>query len=85
LRDGERDLEGNMDTAAKVQLSVLLIQTCQNIKKREKHAYILEPGYGARGYGRDVAHSLVGVGLGAIVNASRSIMWAYLSTMEKPV
>lgn len=42
------------------------------------HTYFLVPGYGAQG-GRaeDVAKSFNGDGLGAIVNASRSIMCAY--------
>ena len=43
-----------------------------------KNAYILVPGYGAQGgTARDVAHSFRSDGLGAIVNASRSIMCAY--------
>jgi len=45
-----------------------------------KHAYILVPGYGAQGgTARDAAHSFGRDGLGAIVNASRSIMCAYQS------
>jgi len=45
-----------------------------------KHAYILVPGYGAQGgTARDAAHSFGRNGLGAIVNASRSIMCAYRS------
>ncbi|KNY26457.1 orotidine-5'-phosphate decarboxylase [Pseudobacteroides cellulosolvens] len=50
------------------------------LRKAMKHAYILVPGYGAQGgTARDVAHSFDGEGLGAIVNASRSIMCAYMS------
>ncbi len=50
------------------------------LRKAMKHAYILVPGYGAQGgTARDVAHSFDGEGLGAIVNASRSIMCAYTS------
>ncbi|MDP4182118.1 MAG: orotidine-5'-phosphate decarboxylase [Bacillota bacterium] len=50
------------------------------LRKAMKHAYILVPGYGAQGgTARDVAHSFDGEGLGAIVNASRSIMCAYQS------
>jgi len=50
------------------------------LRKEMKHAYILVPGYGAQGgTARDVAHSFDGEGLGAIVNASRSIMCAYMS------
>ena len=42
------------------------------------------PGYGAQGgTARDVAHSFDGEGLGAIVNASRSIMCAYMSDKWK--
>jgi len=49
-----------------------------------KHAYILVPGYGAQGgTAKDVAHSFNADGLGAIVNASRSIMCAYQSDMWK--
>jgi orotidine-5'-phosphate decarboxylase len=48
------------------------------LRKAMKHAYILVPGYGAQGgTARDVAHSFNGDGLGAVVNASRSIMCAY--------
>lgn len=50
------------------------------LRKAMRHAYILVPGYGAQGgTARDVAHSFNGDGLGAIVNASRSIMCAYQS------
>ncbi len=50
------------------------------LRKIMKHSYILVPGYGAQGgTARDVAHSFNGDGLGAIVNASRSIMCAYQS------
>lgn len=45
-----------------------------------KKAYILVPGYGAQGgTARDVTHSFNEDGLGAIVNASRSIMCAWKS------
>lgn len=51
-----------------------------------KHAYILVPGYGAQGgTARDVAHSFNNDGLGAIVNASRSIMCAYMSEQWKGI
>ncbi|HEY9060419.1 MAG TPA: orotidine-5'-phosphate decarboxylase [Pseudobacteroides sp.] len=54
------------------------------LRKAMKHAYILVPGYGAQGgTARDVAHSFNGDGLGAIVNASRSIMCAYQSETWK--
>ncbi len=49
-----------------------------------KSAYILVPGYGAQGgTAKDVAHSFNPDGLGAIVNASRSIMCAYKSERWK--
>ena len=42
------------------------------------HTYFLVPGYGAQGgKASDVAKSFNKDGLGAIVNASRSIMCAY--------
>ena len=45
-----------------------------------KKAYILVPGYGAQGgTARDVVNSFNSDGLGAIVNASRSIMCAWKS------
>ncbi len=54
------------------------------LRREMKHAYILVPGYGAQGgTARDVAHSFDGEGLGAIVNASRSIMCAYMSDKWK--
>lgn len=49
------------------------------LRKILKNAYILVPGYGAQGgTARDVAHAFGSDGLGAIVNASRSIMCAYM-------
>ena len=49
-----------------------------------KSGYILVPGYGAQGgTAKDVAHSFNPDGLGAIVNASRSIMCAYKSERWK--
>lgn len=54
------------------------------LRKIMKHAYILVPGYGAQGgTARDVAHNFNADGLGAIVNASRSIMCAYQSELWK--
>jgi len=54
------------------------------LRKIMKNAYILVPGYGAQGgTARDVAHSFDSEGLGALVNASRSIMCAYQSDMWK--
>ncbi|HEX2945765.1 MAG TPA: orotidine-5'-phosphate decarboxylase [Clostridia bacterium] len=49
-----------------------------------KKAYILVPGYGAQGgTAKDVVSSFNGDGLGAIVNASRSIMCAWKSEKWK--
>lgn len=49
-----------------------------------KNAYILVPGYGAQGgTARDCANSFNKDGLGAIVNASRSVMCAYKSDIWK--
>lgn len=54
------------------------------LRKIMKHAYILVPGYGAQGgTARDASHCFDGSGLGAIVNASRSIMCAYGSEAWK--
>lgn len=54
------------------------------LRKILRSAYILVPGYGAQGgTARDVAHSFNHDGLGAIVNASRSIMCAYKSEQWK--
>jgi len=54
------------------------------LRKIMKHAYILVPGYGAQGgTAKDAAHSFNYDGLGAIVNASRSIMCAYQSDAWK--
>jgi orotidine-5'-phosphate decarboxylase len=48
------------------------------LRKLMRHAYLLVPGYGAQGgTARDVVHCFNPDGLGAIVNASRSIMCAY--------
>lgn len=49
-----------------------------------KNSYILVPGYGAQGgSARDAANSFDADGLGAIINASRSIMCAYQSDLWK--
>lgn len=49
-----------------------------------KNAYILVPGYGTQGgTAKDAVHSFNCRGLGAIVNASRSIMCAYASDRWK--
>jgi len=54
------------------------------LRKIMKNAYILVPGYGAQGgTAEDAAHSFNSDGLGAIVNASRSIMCAYMSERWK--
>lgn len=54
------------------------------LRKTMKNAYILVPGYGAQGgSAKDVSHNFNKDGLGAIVNASRSIMCAYQSDMWK--
>ena len=45
-----------------------------------KKAYILVPGYGAQGgTAKDAVHSFDSNGLGAVINASRSIMCAWKS------
>ncbi len=49
-----------------------------------KNSYILVPGYGAQGgTSKDVVHSFNRDGLGAIVNASRSVMCAFQSETWK--
>lgn len=54
------------------------------LRRKLKSAYILVPGYGAQGgTAKDVVHSFNPDGLGAIVNASRSIMCAYKSKRWK--
>ncbi|MCX7922947.1 MAG: orotidine-5'-phosphate decarboxylase [Clostridia bacterium] len=54
------------------------------LRKIMKSAYILVPGYGAQGgTAKDAAHSFNGDGLGAIINASRSVMCAYQSELWK--
>ncbi|MEN8907119.1 MAG: orotidine-5'-phosphate decarboxylase, partial [Clostridiales bacterium] len=54
------------------------------LRKILKNAYILVPGYGFQGgSAKDVVESFNNDGLGAIVNASRSIMCAYKSELFK--
>ena len=56
------------------------------LRKILRNSYILVPGYGAQGgTARDVAHSFNSDGLGAIVNASRSIMCAYKDEQWKGI
>lgn len=53
-------------------------EQAKKLRKFMPHTYFLVPGYGAQGgKGEDVAVSFNGDGLGAIVNASRSIMCAH--------
>jgi len=48
------------------------------LRKIMKKAYILVPGYGAQGgTAKDAVHSFNSDGLGAVINASRSIMCAW--------
>lgn len=50
----------------------------EEMRKRMDKAWILVPGYGAQGgTARDVARAFDKDGLGAIINASRSLMCAY--------
>ncbi len=54
-------------------------QQAETLRKIMPSAYFLVPGYGAQGgTAKDVKKSFNGDGLGAIVNASRSIMCAYM-------
>ena len=53
-------------------------EQAEALRRRMPHTYFLVPGYGAQGgQAKDVAKSFNADGLGAIVNASRSIMCAY--------
>ena len=54
-------------------------EQAERLRKLMPNAYFLVPGYGAQGgTAKDVAKSFNPDGLGAIVNASRSIMCAYM-------
>ena len=56
----------------------------EELRKRMSKAWILVPGYGAQGgTAADVAHAFDKDGLGAVVNASRSLMCAYKLDMWK--
>ncbi len=53
-------------------------QQLSDMRKRLPHTFFLVPGYGAQGSGAaDVAGGFDDRGLGAIVNSSRGIMYAY--------
>lgn len=53
-------------------------EQAESIRRILPHTYFLVPGYGAQGgTAKDVARSFNSDGLGAVVNASRSIMCAY--------
>ncbi len=54
------------------------------MRRRMPNAWILIPGYGAQGgSASDVAHGMDTNGLGAIVNSSRGIIFAYENTKYK--
>lgn len=56
----------------------------KKIRKVAKHSYFLIPGYGAQGgKAKDIAYGFDEKGLGGIVNASRSLMFAYKSDLWK--
>lgn len=56
----------------------------EEIRKVAKHSYFLIPGYGAQGgKADDIAYGFDKNGLGGIVNASRSLMFAYNSALWK--
>ena len=56
----------------------------EEIRKVAKHSYFLIPGYGAQGgKAKDIALAFDKNGLGGIVNASRSLMFAYKSDLWK--
>ncbi len=53
-------------------------EQAKELRRIMKRAYILVPGYGAQGgTAKDAANAFNGDGLGAIINASRSIMCAW--------
>lgn len=56
----------------------------EEIREVAKHAYFLIPGYGAQGgKAKDIAYGFDKNKLGGIVNASRSLMYAYKSDLWK--
>lgn len=56
----------------------------EEIRKVAKHSYFLIPGYGAQGgKAEDIAYGFDKNGLGGIVNASRSLMFAYKTDLWK--
>lgn len=61
-------------------------EQAQVVRQMMPQAYILVPGYGAQGAGaEDACKSFNNDGLGAIVNASRSIICAYKSDLWKNI
>ncbi len=78
-RNGAKNCPGNMATAESALLSAQPIrEQLTALRKKLPHTFFLVPGYGAQGGGAaDVAGGFDQNGLGAIINASRSIMYAY--------
>lgn len=59
-------------------------EQAKQIRKIAKQTFLLVPGYGAQGAtAKDISYCFDRNGLGAIVNASRSIMCAYMSETWK--
>lgn len=53
------------------------------LRKQMPHTILLVPGYGAQGGGaKDVVHAFNSDGLGAIINSSRGILFAYEGTTK---
>lgn len=56
-------------------------EEAKRLRKVMPNAYFLVPGYGAQGAkGKDIVHCFNEDGLGAIVNSSRGIIFAYLKS-----
>ncbi len=56
----------------------------KNLREKMSHTFFLIPGYGAQGgKAEDIAFGFNKQGIGGIVNASRSLMYAYKSDMWK--
>lgn len=75
---GEESIGGYGYSAVGAVVGATYPQQAEVLRKLMPHTYFLVPGYGAQGgKAEDVAKSFNKDGLGAIVNASRSIMCAY--------
>lgn len=81
-KNGDKACRGNTAIAESVRLwGATYPHQLQELRAKLPHTFFLVPGYGAQGgAAKDVAPAFDSDGLGAVINASRSILCAWQKT-----